>query len=68
MNRCTHFVGFKGDDFVRACRVFGKPDFIHRMHDQRAISMFAPGDMVVFANGTDTPTTSVFSFDDSSVM
>lgn len=64
----THFVGFKGDEFNRACRVFGKPDFIHRMHDKRATAMFMPGDRVVFANGTDVPSNSVFSFDDSSVM
>lgn len=64
----THFVGFKGDEFHRACKIFGKPDFIHRMHDKRAISMFMPDDRVIFANRTETPTSSPFSFDDSAFL
>jgi hypothetical protein len=64
----THFVGFKGDEFTRARKIFGMPDFIHRQHDKRAVSMFMSGDRVIFANGTETPSQSVFSFDDSEFM
>ena len=47
-----HFVGFRGDEYVRALRVFGEPDFIHRGWDLRAQREIAPGDTVVFATGS----------------
>ena len=43
-----HFVGFRGDEYNRAIRVFGPPDFIHRDWDWRAFHEVAPGDVVVF--------------------
>jgi hypothetical protein len=48
----VHFVGFKGDEFLRAARVFGQPDFIHPGFDLRALREFAPDDVVVFATGS----------------
>lgn len=48
-----HFVGFRGDEYTRARRVFGEPDFIHRNLDQRALGDIAPGDLVIFANGAE---------------
>jgi len=51
MTQITHFVGFKGDEFCRALRVFGNPHFIHRFKDARFVSEVAPGDRVIFANG-----------------
>ena len=33
---CTHFFGFRGDEYNRAIKVFGLPDFIHPVHDRRA--------------------------------
>lgn len=68
MENAMHFVGFKGEEFHRAIAVFGQPDFIHRQHDGRCISMVMPDDTVVYANGAETPSASVYSFDDSSVM
>jgi hypothetical protein len=65
---CTHFVGFNGDEFTRACAVFGKPDFIHRFWDGRAKSMVMDWDTVVFAKGTEFDTPQMFSFDHSQVM
>lgn len=47
-----HFVGFKGDEYVRACRVFGVPDFIHPGWDLRAKREIAPEDTVIFATGS----------------
>jgi hypothetical protein len=47
-----HFVGFKGDEYLRACRVFGLPDFIHPGWDLRARREIAPDDTVVFATGS----------------
>ncbi len=47
-----HFVGFKGDEYTRACRVFGEPEYIHPVWDVRAEQELAPGDVIVYANGT----------------
>lgn len=49
--RAVHFVGFRSDEYLRACRVFGKPDFIHILWDRRSRREIADGDMIVFANG-----------------
>ena len=62
---CIHFVGFRGDEFTSAVRVFGRPDFFHRRWDHRAVGDVAPGDTVVFANKVDPGKVNSFSFDDS---
>jgi len=43
-----HFVGFRGDEYFRAIKVFGEPTFIHICHDKRAVAEFMEGDTVVF--------------------
>ena len=68
---CIHFVGFKDpryakdERYVRACRVFGPPDFLHRGWDMRALREIAPGDIVVFAKGGADQEPRPQSFDDS---
>ena len=62
---CLHFVGFKGDEFHRAQKVFGKTDFIHRIWDGRAKSMILPCDKAVFAKGTNKDKPNLYSHDDS---
>lgn len=61
---CLHFVGFKGDEFHSAVKIFGLPDFFHRVHDKRAVAEFCENDMVVFANGSENRFKE-FTFDDS---
>ena len=60
-----HFVRFKDDRYLAAVRVFGPPDFIHRLWDRRAVDEIAPGDVVVFADGDETQPVVPFAFDDS---
>jgi len=63
---CLHFVGFRGDEYTRAVRIFGKPDFIHRYWDHRAIGdIVADLDTVVFAKGTERDVPNVYAFNDS---
>ena len=63
--RCdTHFVGFRGDEFWSAVRVWGYPDFYHRVFDGRALAEFCPGDTVIFANSYEEKFTK-WSFNDS---
>lgn len=50
--RCTHFVGFKGDEYHSAVKAFGPPHFIHRGWDLRAQREIADGDLIVFATGS----------------
>ena len=60
-----HFVGFKDDRYSTAVAVFGKPDFIHKLWDRRAVDEIAPGDTVVFADGDERSPVKRFAYDDS---
>jgi len=51
MTTAVHFVGFRGDEYVSAVRVWGQPDFIHMGWDRRALREIAEGDVIVFAQG-----------------
>jgi hypothetical protein len=68
MKNAVHFVGFRDERFYNAVAVFGQPDFIHRVWDNRAVQEVAPGDTVVFAKGTEDQPVKEFTFDDSAVM
>ncbi len=68
MTVCVHFVGFRGEEYNSAVKVFGEPDFYHRWWDRRAIGDVDEGDIVVFANGHESKPINPFSFDDSSVF
>lgn len=45
---CIHFVGFRGEEYNAAKRVWGEPDFIHRGWDRRAQREIGEADTVVF--------------------
>lgn len=60
-----HFVRFKDDRYFNAVKVFGKPDFIHRFWDYRAVCEVCEGDTVVFAEGDEAQEVNVYAFDDS---
>jgi hypothetical protein len=69
--QCVHFVGFRTTgQYWRACQVWGKPDFVHRVWDYRA--KFGgerdENDIFVFAKGTEHDEPTPFSFDDSAHM
>lgn len=59
-----HFVGFRGDEYARAVRVFGEPDFIHIGWDRWARMEVLPGDIAVFGTGSAEDEPSAFSFPD----
>lgn len=48
----VHFVGFRGDEYLSALRVFGPPDFVHPGWDLRALRDVDEGDVVVIAAGS----------------
>lgn len=52
----VHFVGFRtAEEYDAAVRVWGKPDFIHLIHDARMYGDIGEFDTVVFGSkATDT--------------
>lgn len=60
-----HFVGFKDDRYWSAVKTFGKPDFVHRFWDRRAVDEVTEDDIVIFADGDETQAVRTFAFDDS---
>ncbi len=64
-----HFVGFKGEEYQSARRIWGQPDFVHRYADPRLHhgGEMHPGDLVIFANGEEMKARR-FSFNDSEEM
>lgn len=59
-----HFVGFRGDEYARAVRIFGPPDFIHIGWDRWAKMEIMPGDVAIFATGEAEDHPSDHSFPD----
>lgn len=62
-----HFVGFfsmADQRYANAVRLFGQPDFLHRVWDQRAQREIGDGDIVVFATGDADQPVTPFNGDD----
>ena len=71
--QAVHFIGFKpgSQSFWNAVKVFGQPDFVHRVWDARAKfgGEWHPDDVSVFAKDQDRNSPVVdFVFDDSNVQ
>ncbi len=49
----VHFVGFRGEEYRSAVRIWGRPSFIHRRNDPRMRREVHPSDTIVFANGAE---------------
>lgn len=48
MVRVVHYVGFRGDEYVRAYRIWGGPVMIHKGNDPRVMTEVGPEDVVVY--------------------
>lgn len=62
--RSVHFIGFRGDEYHRAARVFGKPDFVHMTHDRRMYGDVGEDDILVFAAKADPDNVSDYNWQD----
>ena len=62
--KCSHFVGFRGEEYWSAVKVWGWPDFYHRGYDNRMGKMLADGDLIVFANGCEAKGPQFYSYPD----
>ena len=48
---CIHFIGFRGDEYNSAKKIWGEPDFVHPIHDRRAyVEIDKDNDILIFAN------------------
>lgn len=63
--KAVHFIGFRGEEYNSAAKVYGKPDFIHVHNDVRAKADIAPGDIVVYGPKADPNVTVPYAHDDS---
>lgn len=41
-------MGFRGEEYWSAVKVFGKPHFIHKVYDDRVFTEVGEGDVVIF--------------------
>ena len=64
----VHFVGFRGEEYWSAVRIWGRPAFVHRRWDVRAAQEVMAGDIAVFARGCAEDVPEHPSFDDSRHM
>ncbi len=64
MKKHTHFVGFRGDEYLSAVRAFGVPAFIHMIHDRRMYGDVAEDDLVIFGPKADPNVISAYSWQD----
>ena len=62
--KTVHYVGFTGDEYLRAKRIFGGPVMIHRRWDRRAQRDIGPDDVVIFARGDETQPLASHNSDD----
>lgn len=60
----VHFVGFRGEEYWSAVKIFGLPDVYHRVWDMRARREIADYDTVIFAK-YDSDNPSPYNYDDS---
>lgn len=64
MKISVHFIGFRGEEYWNAVKVFGIPDFIHLIHDHRMYGDVGPDDVLVFGPKADPGTISIYSWQD----
>lgn len=60
----VHFIGFRGNEYWSARRVWGRPDFIHLIHDVRMYGDVADDDVLVFGPKADPDKVSEYSWQD----
>ena len=64
-----HFVGFRGEEYWSAVKVWGVPDFYHRFNDERVLfgGEMSVNDVAVYANNSEK-TINKYVFNDSAVF
>lgn len=65
----VHFVGFRSDsEYWNAIKIWGKPDFIHLIHDHRMYGdIDTDADIVIFASKAKPDQISKFSWQDHEI-
>lgn len=63
----VHFIGFRGEEFWSAVKVFGYPDFIHLWHDSRMYGDVSTTDILVFGPKGNPNQISEYSWQDHEI-
>ena len=61
---CVHFIGFRGEEYWSAVRVWGRPDFVHLIHDHRLYGDVGQEDILIFGPKADPKIISAYSWQD----
>lgn len=64
MHRVVHFVGFRGEEFWSAVKLWGYPHMVHMGWDKRAKREIGEDDLVIVANGADENGFSKYNYPD----
>lgn len=68
MKRSIHFVGFRHDsEWNSAIRIWGRPDFIHLIHDNRMYGDIGPDDIIIFGSKAHPDKISAYSWQDHEI-
>ena len=59
-----HFIGFRGEEYWSAVRVWGRPDFVHLIHDHRLYGDVGQDDVLIFGPKADPTIISAYSWQD----
>ena len=59
-----HFIGFRGEEYWSAVRVWGRPDFVHLIHDHRLYGDVGQDDVLIFGPKADPLIISAYSWQD----
>lgn len=51
--KVVHFIGFRGEEYWSAVKVWGLPHVVHMGWDKRAKRELGEDDLVIFARGTE---------------
>ena len=63
----VHFIGFRGEEYWSAVKVWGFPDFIHSWHDNRMYGDVGDNDILVFAGKSDPKEVSEYTWQDHEI-
>jgi len=65
--RHVHFIGFRGEEYWSAVKVWGFPDFVHKWHDNRMYGDVGDNDILIFAGKSDPKEVSEYTWQDHEI-
>ncbi len=63
--RVVQFIGFRGEEYWSAVKIWGKPQIIHMGWDRRARRDISEDDIVIFAQGDEHQPLAQYNYPDT---